>query len=751
MATDYTPLAHVAKDGRPQPLVDHLRGVESLARLFASAFGAAECGAVAGCWHDLGKFSGDFQAMIHGANGLDAHIEVEGGPRDHSTAGAVLARRTFDSDLGYALAWCIAGHHAGLMDSAALLDRLERKADLLTRVMEKQPPPEILRASSAEIDLPAWVSRGSDGDYALALDLFVRLLFSALCDADFLDTEAFYRGDDEPARSGFASLPELRMKLEVYLDHKARAGSGPVHEVRQDVRRACVDAAELKPGAFSLTVPTGGGKTLAAMAFALRHAEKHGLHRVIVAIPFTSIIEQTAEEYRQVFGKNNVVEYHSAIDFAKETLRNRLASENWDAPVVVTTTVQLFESLFANRTSSVRKLHSLVRSIVILDEAQTVAPRLLPPIVHILSSLVRDLGSTLVVSTATQPAWTREVLPRQMRWALEEVREICSDSLNLPARLQRVRATFIGDDSIPYADLAPLVARHPSSLSIVHRRADARFLCEQLDEIGGDFEAIHLSALMSPAHRSDVLRRLKARLKARLPIRCVATQLVEAGIDIDFPVVFRALAGVDALAQAAGRCNREGKLDGLGQLFIFTAETEPPPGVLRTALSVTRVMRQAARAGGHELDPFCQATHVEYFRRLYSNVSMTSGQNIQELRAELKFAEVAQAFRLIESDMVPVVIALRDRGERSPKECIPGNATACRLIDEIARDGVTRARMRLLQRFTVNLPRRVVQSAAALRILDDAVRVVENPAAYDSRFGLLPERLSDFEPEDFIV
>ena len=749
----HVPLAHADKDRRVQLLVDHLRGVEVLAQSFSQAFGAGECGALAGRWHDVGKFSGDFQTMIHGANGMEAHIEAEGGPRDHSTAGALLATRQLGGDredLGWALAWCIAGHHTGLSDRADLDERLRRKRDLLARVLGKELPKNILK-EPPDLELPTWIERGNDIDDALGFELFVRLLFSSLCDADFLDTEAFYQADGENLRGGFPDLKTLGARLDAYLDLKAEGGVGAVHEVRQDVRRACVSAAVQEPGAFSLTVPTGGGKTLASMLFALRHAERHGLRRVIVAVPFTSVIEQTADEYRRVFGAENVIEHHSAIDPARETPRNRLASENWDAPIIVTTTVQLFESLFASRTSKARKVHSLVRSVIILDEAQVVAPKLLPPIVEMMASFVRDLGTSLVISTATQPAWTREVLPRGTRWFLENVREICTANLNLSERLHRVRPTFVGDAPIPYTHLARIVAQHPSSLSIVHRRADARVLCEELDRVVRNTETAHLSALMSPEHRLFVLKTLKRRLRAGQPVRCVATQLVEAGVDIDFPVVFRALAGIDALAQAAGRCNREGRLEDLGLLVVFTAETDPPPGVLRTALSVTKTMQRAAAAAGQNIDLLSPHVHAEFFRNLYANVTMDGGLNIQELRGAFKFAEVARAFRLIESDMVPVVVALRSRSAVVSDSEVPGNSAACRAVDDLEKNGPSRGRIRALQRYTVNLPRRIVESAVSLRVVGDTIHVLENPLAYAPRFGVLPERLSEFEPEDFIV
>lgn len=415
------PLAHLDEQRRPHLLVEHLVQVGELAQAFAQRFGAGEWARLAGRWHDLGKYSPKFQYLIRAENGVAAHLEgeAENDPRDHSTAGALHAHKALGQGPGSPLAFVIAGHHAGLADRDKLKDRLERqeKKGLLQHALNARPPAKLLEATAPA--WPAWLSgltrRPASAQEGLAtaraLELWTRMLFSALCDADFLDTEAFLSPERALLRQGGAPLEVLRERLSQHLEAlQAQAAPTEVNRVRAEVLAACLRAAEQPPGAFSLTVPTGGGKTLASLAFALEHAVRHGLERVVVAIPFTSIIEQSAAVYREALGEyaeQAVLEHHSALDPLRETARNRVAAENWDKPVVVTTTAQLFDSLFANRPGACRKLHRLARSVLVLDEAQTLPPRLLKPIVDVLGSLARDYGTSVVVCTATQPALGR--------------------------------------------------------------------------------------------------------------------------------------------------------------------------------------------------------------------------------------------------------------------------------------------------------------------------------------------------------
>ena len=356
----------------------------------------------------------------------------------------------------------------------------------------------------------------------------------------------------------------------------------------------------------------------------------HGLHRVVVAIPYTSILEQNATVYRDAFGDADaVLEHHTSFDPQRETARSRLSAQNWDVPIVVTTTVQLFESLFARRTSRCRKLHNLARSVIVLDEAQTMPPHLLEPTLEVLNALVRDYGASLVICTATQPALGRSSLGR---FGFESMQEIVPPDVRAFERLRRVEVRWPERfEPTPYSILADEIAQHSDVLAITHRRADARMLTELLDTRLGDSSTIHLSALMCAAHRSEILERIQQRKNHGEPVRVVSTQLVEAGVDLDFPIVYRALAGLDSLAQAAGRCNREGRLE-RGELRVFVAETSPPPGVPRTGLAITEGMLRAQPA----LDLSSSEPHRMYFEHLY-NAKDTDAKAIQPARAALMF------------------------------------------------------------------------------------------------------------------
>ena len=724
-------LAHLTQEGREHALLDHLRAVAEGAARFASPFGGAEIARLTGLWHDLGKYAAGFQKMIREANGFEAHLEGDaGGPRDHSSAGAIHAARTLGA-AGTPVAFAIAGHHAGLANQSELGERLRRKGDpdgedrCLVRAKDGGAPPDLLAAVPPP--LPAHLD-GSTDDHRRRREMFTRMLFSALCDADFLDTEAFYREGQATLRGRSPAIGDLASRLEQRLDElEAGAPATEVNRVRAEVRRACSTAAQGAPGVFSLTVPTGGGKTLASLSFALAHARHHGLTRVVVAIPFTSIIEQSARAYRDALPfEGAVLEHHSALDPRRETAQNRVASENWDAPVIVTTTVQLLESLFANRPGACRKLHRLTRSVIVLDEAQSLPAGMLAPILDGLRTLVRDFGASIVICTATQPAF------RATPWlqvGFENVREIVPTEVNAFERLRRVRTRWPSTpEPVSYDDLAQEIARERDVLAIVHRRDDARELTTALDQRLGNEATLHLSALMCAEHRSVVLAEIKARKQRGEPVRLVATQLVEAGVDLDFAVVYRALGGLDALAQAAGRCNREGRLEGLGELRVFVAPTSPPRGVPEAALAVTRGML----AGTPDLDLFAPSSFTAYFRLLYSTRSLDE-KRIQEARAALKFKDVADLFKLIDDDWsAPIVV--------------PYGADAAARIHEIERLGPSRERLRAVQRLSVNVKRtdreRWIEKGYA-RWIRETIVVLDGAfdIAYEKRFGLIPDRV----------
>ncbi|MCP3105468.1 CRISPR-associated endonuclease Cas3'' [Myxococcus sp. K15C18031901] len=729
------PLAHITQDRQEHLLREHLEEVGRLAATFAARDDMRVFAHQAGRWHDLGKYRQHFQDRIRKENGFEAHLERDADAsagsmsqdKDHSTAGALWALQK-DPRLGF-LAMAIIGHHGGLRDAEAFRERIRKKEkkQLLDEALARNPPEELLAM------LPGVDFSGLERLSKHRFEFWTRMLFSALVDADFLDTEHFFDAATRERRRVDATLPALAEALRAFMDRKqSGAADTPVNRVRREVLSAVLSAAPSPPGVFSLTVPTGGGKTLTSMAFALEHARAQGLRRVIVAIPFTSIIEQSAGVYREAFGAlgDAVIEHHSALDPRRETPLNRVASENWDAPVIVTTTVQLLESLFANRTSACRKLHNIAHSVIVLDEAQTLPPALLTATLDGLGTLVEDYGCSVVICTATQPALGRRTgFPE----GFPAIRELVPAGIGAFERLRRVKVRWPESrEPMPYAALAQHLARERDVLAVVHRRDDARKLCELVDAETGAPRTLHLSALMCPEHRSKVLADIKARKRRGEPVRLVATQLVEAGVDLDFAIVYRSLAGLDSLAQAAGRCNREGLLEGLGELRLYEAETSPPRGVPAMALSVTRTLREQYP----DLDLFSPESFRLYFERLYANASR-DGKGIQTMRAEMRFEAVSQAFKLVEDDWsAPVVVPFEG--------CEPW-------LDALRRLGPSRERLRALQRFTVTVPRKLrdawVERELA-RFASDTVVYLgpEHRPAYDETFGLVPARVGILDP-----
>ncbi|MDX2176514.1 MAG: CRISPR-associated helicase Cas3' [Candidatus Sumerlaeia bacterium] len=723
-----------------EPLERHLAEVAARAEAHAAAFDSAPWGRVAGLWHDLGKYHPRFQRRLE-----DPTVS-----QPHSGAGACLALER-DPGLGQPLAAVIAGHHTGLVnwsDPMALKDRLDRARKEEWPDSKSNAPPELLARPLPKP--PAWVKD------KLACEFWTRMLFSALVDADRLCTEEFTSHDAKTRRSGTGASPaELAPMLEVELtrieaglDGAARARD--VNRARAEVSRACREAAALPPGFFSLTVPTGGGKTLAAMRFALHHAAAHGLRRAIVVIPFTSIIEQNARAYARVFGAENVLEHHSNLDIERRKREageavadwQDLAAENWDAPIVVTTTVQFFESLFTNHPSRARKLHNIARSAVILDEVQSLPPELLMTILDGLRQLSAHYGCSVVLSTATPPALRKRT---GFNFGLEGVREIVPDPVALAARLRRVRYHWPAPDAPPveWPALADEVSREHAALVVTHRRADARELAQLLEQRVDPARVLHLSALMCPAHRLEVLGEVRRRLHDGEPCLLVSTQLIEAGVDVDFPVVFRALGGLHSVVQAAGRCNREGR-HAEGRVVVFHAPSNPPKGVPQLALDTAIGM---LREEGQTLDADDPRSQESFFRKLYSGRDLDE-KLIQSHRAQFNFATVAEKFKLIEDCFTrPVVVPYDDA-----MQAVGGLQAA------IARgDGGLRNRFRALQPYTISINQNSFDAAlkaGALVEVCEGLHHLRHEFAhhYHAKWGLvIGDDIAVMNPESLMV
>ncbi len=492
----------------------------------------------------------------------------------------------------------------------------------------------------------------------MQFSLFIRMLYSCLVDADFLDTEVFMDSQRGQRRQGYRTLTELEVVFfEKLGEMRKTAPTSPVNRERELILNQCLRASQGDMGLFSLTVPTGGGKTLSSMAFALSHARKHGLKRVIYVIPYTSIIEQNATVFRAMLGDDAVLEHHCNFEPDNEDHRSRLAAENWDAPIIVTTNVQFFESLFASRSSQCRKLHNVTGSVIILDEVQTLPAPFLLPCLEALRELAGMYRASIVLCSATQPAvQIRDDFPH----GLEGVTEIIDNPDALATALKRTEVTVL--PQVHDTELANRLNSYSQVLCIVNTRKHARALFQSL---GDSEDAFHLSALMCPVHRSLTLAEIRNRLQAGRACRVISTQLVEAGVDIDFPVVFRSVGGIDSIAQAAGRCNREGRLK-MGQVFVFAPEAAIPAGHFRqTAQAAESVIRM------HPQDILSLAAIEDYFKLYY----WTKGDALDDegilamlhagcQNGDFPFKTVAEKFRFIKDEMKPVVIPFDDDARR---------------------------------------------------------------------------------------
>ncbi|HET7478633.1 MAG TPA: CRISPR-associated helicase Cas3' [Rubrobacteraceae bacterium] len=682
------------EDGDWHDLLSHLKRTADLARGNGAKFGAGELARLAGLWHDIGKFNPEFQLYLREcekAKRESTSAPAKGTP--HAIYGAVLAYDSLQ-----ALAAIIYGHHAGLPNGSKLRDAV-RQSEVREKYESIVP---VAREEIEDLDF-----RGDVRDLfvdpprdELQMEMLQRMIFSALVDADFLDTETHF----DP---GMARLRGAEIRPEQLWDVFQRdretftASSGErttVNEVREEVYRFCVEAGERPQGVYRLGVPTGGGKTRSGLAFALRHAVEHSLDRVIFAVPYTSIIEQTASVYREIFeelGESAVLEHHSAVRREEGEsgerqdeirTRSRLAAQNWDAPLVVTTTVQLFESLFANRTSRCRKLHNLCRSVIVLDEVQTLPVGLLGPTVSALRELVRRYEVTVILCTATQPALDERSKYLEGFESIEDI--VPAERAAEHFRTLR-RVEYETPQEKWYWDEVARQLLEASSekqaMVVLNTRKDALALLEKLE---GE-PVLHLSTLLCGAHRRDVLAEVRRRLEADEPCLLIATQVVEAGVDLDFPVVFRALGPLDRIVQAAGRCNREGKMEKPGRVVVFRPEEgRVPRGEYAAALGEAEIMLYRDGFDLHDPEIF-----REYFRLLYQDVP-TDTEGIQKLRREFDYPEVARLYRLISDASVPVIVRYPKEERRKPLE---------NLLGRIRRTGLWSGDHRRLQPYVVSM------------------------------------------------
>ena len=701
-------LAHKSDDGREQDLLDHLLGTANLSALFAKAFDMETLGYNIGLYHDIGKFSSGFQNRI-----------LNDGPKvDHSSAGERELIKLLP--LG---SFCIAGHHAGLMnkgsqsslDDGTLYSRLGKK---LSGKLDYSAFKSEARLKIHSGDFNKQVQSFCDNN-AFNCMLLTRMLFSCLVDADFLDTEAFM-SNGSIVRGGFDSLDVLFQRYMQYIaDFKPAKNA--LNAKRCEILDQCLDAAEGKEGIYTLTVPTGGGKTIASLGFALKHAVLHKKSRIIYVIPYTSIIEQTADVFRKIVGSENVLEHHMNVDYEKaEDLtepnieRYKLATENWDAPIIVTTNVQFFESLFASKVSRCRKLHNVANSVIIFDEAQMLPNEFLKPCVKTVEALAASYKVSAVLCTATQP----NLGPLFSNNT--PIKEICSDVEALYEFFKRV--SYTQEEYNDINELTKVLNGNKRVLCIVNSKKSAQNIFDKLEQDG----RYHLSTFMCPNHRRKVLAEIRHSLQDEdKPCRVVATSLVEAGVDLDFPVVFRELSGLDSIIQAAGRCNREGKHDykeSMVHVFKILGEDIPCPSFIRLPIEVTK-----STIGKHE-----DMASVEAIKSYFHELHMLKGEGL-DVKNIVNRSDKSYPFKDIAHDFVLI-------GNSGRGVFIPYDEESQALLKQLKAGVRNRGIMRAVGQYVVNVFDNQFQRLAgqgALDILDENLCVLLDTERYDKEKGLI--------------
>ena len=703
----YAYLAHLTEDGRTQTILEHLKGTASLCSAFAAAFDAEAQGHLAGMAHDIGKYSAAFQRRLHG------------GPKvDHASAGAFecLKARQLPA------AFVISGHHGGLPDGGGRGDAAGAGTFWGRINRASQGKLEDYHAWQREFSLPhanipAFAGKKLDGMF------FTRMLLSCLVDADYTDTGAFMGGSSYPPASS-SSMEELWRRLETYVSGWFPP-KGALNMQRCVILEQCMSAgAQYGPGLFTLTVPTGGGKTVASLSFALAQAKAHGMRRIVYVIPYTSIIEQTAQTFREILGDENVLEFHFGVQFdqqeddasSPEAAPLTRSVETWDVPVIVTTAVQFFESLYACRPSKCRKLHNLAQSVLIFDEAQMLPLPYLRPCVWAIAQLVRHYGASAVLCTATQPALD----PIFQEFAPEiPIREICPMAEAHWESFRRV--SFQQAGTLSWMDLAARLQQQEQVLCVVNTRRAAREVFHQLSGSGN----FHLSTLMYPAHRKRILDEIRRRLRDGLPCRVVSTSLIEAGVDVDFPAVYRELSGLDSILQAAGRCNREGKRPPEDSIVTIFQGEDPPPRLFETSIGAGKIVLD------HCQDVSSRAAIHTYFSTLL-DLKGAEAQDAHHILPLMEseffpFRTVAERFHLIESPTTTVYLPLEE---------------GAGLVELLRSGQYSRTLYRRLGQYGVSVyPQHLaaLEQAGALEHLEDGSVVLRDIGLYTQTTGLTLE------------
>ena len=703
----YAYLAHLTEDGRTQTILEHLKGTASLCSAFAAAFDAEAQGQLAGMAHDIGKSSAAFQRRLHG------------GPKvDHASAGAFECLKAQQ----LAAAFAISGHHGGLPDGGSRGDAAGAGTFWGRINRASQGNLEGYHAWQSEFSLPHANTPAFAGTRLEGM-FFTRMLFSCLVDADYTDTGAFM--DNSPyLPASSSSMEELWRRLETYVSGWFPP-KGALNMQRCAILEQCMSAgAQYGPGLFTLTVPTGGGKTVASLSFALAQAKARRMKRIVYVIPYTSIIEQTAQIFREILGDENVLEFHSGVQFdqqeddasSPETAPLTRSVETWDVPVIVTTAVQFFESLYACQPSKCRKLHNLAQSVLIFDEAQMLPLPYLRPCVWAIAQLVRHYGASAVLCTATQPALD----PIFQEFAPEiPIREICPMAEAHWESFRRV--SFQQAGTLSWMDLAARLQQQEQVLCVVNTRRAAREVFHQLSGPGN----FHLSTLMYPAHRRRILDEIRRRLRDGLPCRVVSTSLIEAGVDVDFPAVYRELSGLDSILQAAGRCNREGKRPPEDSIVTIFQGEDPPPRLFETSIGAGKIVLD------HCQDVSSRAAIHTYFSTLL-DLKGAEAQDAHHILPLMEseffpFRTVAERFHLIESPTTTVYLPLEE---------------GAGLVELLRSGQYSRTLYRRLGQYGVSVyPQHLaaLEQAGALEHLEDGSVVLRDIGLYTQTTGLTLE------------